>query len=52
MEKLENITIEEDSRVDPGGCVIETSFGDIDARIATQLSVIEEKIRELVPIKG
>jgi flagellar assembly protein FliH len=52
IEKLENITIEEDSRVDPGGCVIETSFGDIDARIATQLSVIEEKIRELVPIKG
>jgi flagellar assembly protein FliH len=52
MEKLEHITIEEDSRVGPGGCIIETSFGDIDARITTQLSVLEEKIRELVPIKG
>jgi flagellar assembly protein FliH len=51
MENLEHITVEEDNRVDPGGCIIETSFGDIDARISTQLSVLEEKIRELVPIK-
>ena len=51
IENLEHITVEEDSRVDPGGCIIETSFGDIDARISTQLSVLEEKIRELVPIK-
>lgn len=52
MENLEQIIVEEDSRVDPGGCIIETSFGDIDARISTQLNVLEEKIRELVPIKG
>lgn len=51
MENLEHITVEEDNRIDPGGCIIETSFGDIDARISTQLSVLEEKIRELVPIK-
>ncbi len=52
MENLEQITVEEDNRVDPGGCIVETSFGDIDARISTQLNVLEEKIRELVPIKG
>jgi flagellar assembly protein FliH len=52
VEELKSVRIEEDSRVDPGGCVIETSFGDIDARIQTQLQVLEEKIRELVPIKG
>lgn len=52
VEGLQKITLEEDSRVDPGGCIVETSFGDIDARIATQLSVIEEKIRELMPVKG
>jgi flagellar assembly protein FliH len=52
VEELKNVRIEEDSRVDPGGCIIETSFGDIDARIQTQLQVLEEKIRELVPIKG
>ena len=51
VESLENVRIEEDSRVDPGGCIIETSFGDIDARIQTQLQVLEEKIRELVPLK-
>jgi flagellar assembly protein FliH len=52
VEELKNIRIEEDSRVDPGGCIIETSFGDVDARIQTQLQVLEEKIRELAPIKG
>ncbi len=51
IESLEQVTVEEDSRVDPGGCIIETSFGDIDARIQRQLQIIEEKIRELLPIK-
>jgi flagellar assembly protein FliH len=52
VEELKNVRIEEDTRVDPGGCIIETSFGDIDARVQTQLQVLEEKIRELVPIRG
>jgi len=52
IEGLENISIEEDSRIAPGGCIIETSFGDVDARIQTQLQIIEDKIRELMPIKG
>ena len=50
IEGLENVTVEEDSRVDPGGCIIETSFGDIDARIQKQLGLLEERIRELLPI--
>jgi flagellar assembly protein FliH len=50
VETLKRVNIEEDSRVDPGGCIIETSFGDIDARIQRQLSLIDEKIRELLPI--
>jgi len=52
IEGLENISVEEDSRIDPGGCIIETSFGDVDARIQTQLQIIEDRIRELIPIKG
>jgi flagellar assembly protein FliH len=52
VESLEQVTIEEDNRVEPGGCVIETSFGDIDAHIQTQLDIIEERIRELIPIQG
>ncbi len=50
FEELRNITIIEDPRVDPGGCIIETDFGSVDARIATQLEEIEEKIRELAQI--
>ena len=52
VESLKQVKVEEDSRVAPGGCVIETSFGDIDARIARQLDLIEERIRELVPVSG
>ena len=52
VESLERVKVEEDDRITRGGCVIETSLGDVDARIQTQLQIIEEKIRELVPIKG
>ena len=47
FEELQHVTILEDTRVDKGGCIIETDFGSVDARIATQLQEIEEKIREL-----
>jgi flagellar assembly protein FliH len=40
VEGLKSVNVEEDSRVDPGGCIIETSFGDIDARIQRQLQII------------
>lgn len=50
VESLKQVRVEEDSRVDPGGCIITTSFGDIDARIQNQLHIIEKSIRELVPI--
>ena len=36
-ENIKNITVVEDSTVDRGGCVIETDFGAIDAKIASQL---------------
>lgn len=52
VQGLKQVKVVEDTRVDPGGCVIETSFGDVDARIVRQLGVIEERIRELIPLKG
>ncbi|MFW5801941.1 MAG: flagellar assembly protein FliH [Spirochaeta sp.] len=52
IEHVQNIRILEDSTVDPGGCIIETDFGQIDARIATQLQEIEDQILQLVPIKA
>jgi flagellar assembly protein FliH len=42
----------EDTSVDEGGCVIETDFGEIDARIASQLAELEAKILEISPIKS
>ena len=50
-ENVKSITVLEDSSVDKGGALIETDFGQIDARVFSQLREIEEKIIELVPIR-
>ena len=50
MEGVKSINIVEDSSVDMGGCIIETDFGEIDARIASQLMELENKILEISPI--
>ncbi len=52
VESIKHITVAEDSAVDKGGCIIETDFGAIDARISTQLSELEQKILEITPIKN
>lgn len=51
FERASNIQIQEDSSVDQGGCIIETDFGEVDARIASQLTELEAKIMEIVPVK-
>lgn len=51
VENIKNITVVEDTTVERGGCVIETDFGAIDARISSQLSELEQKILEISPIK-
>lgn len=54
MDRIENvrsITVLEDSSVDKGGCIIETDFGQIDARISSQLKDIEERVLEMMPIR-
>lgn len=40
----EGITFEEDTNIEPGGCIIETNFGLIDATISSQLEVIQEAL--------
>ncbi len=52
VENVKSITVLEDSSVDKGGCIIETDFGQIDARVSSQLHEIEEKILELMPIRS
>ena len=51
VESVGSVTVVEDSTVDKGGCIIETDFGEIDARVSSQLHEIEEKIVELAPIR-
>jgi flagellar assembly protein FliH len=51
VENVKSVTVLEDSSVDRGGCIIETDFGQIDARISSQLNEIEERILELAPIR-
>jgi len=52
VEGANSIQIVEDTTVDPGGCIIETDFGEIDARISSQLAELESKILEVSPIKS
>jgi len=52
LEGVKSIQVSEDSSVDLGGCVIETDFGEIDARISSQLAELESKILEVSPIKS
>lgn len=51
LESGAHIQVQEDLSIDQGGCIIETDFGEIDARIATQLTELEAKILEIVPVK-
>lgn len=51
IERVGNVSLLEDATVDPGGCIIETDFGEIDARISSQLQEIEDKILEVTPIR-
>ena len=51
MENIQNISIVEDSSIEKGGCIVETDFGAIDARISSQLSELEAQILNISPIK-
>ncbi|MDR0474021.1 MAG: flagellar assembly protein FliH [Treponema sp.] len=50
VEGAKSVQVVEDSTVDSGGCIIETDFGEIDARIASQLAELEAKIMEISPL--
>lgn len=52
VENVQGITVLEDSSVEKGGCIVETDFGAIDARISSQLTELENKILEVSPVKN
>ena len=51
VENVKGINVLEDSSVEKGGCIVETDFGAIDARISSQLTELENKILEVSPLK-
>lgn len=51
VENIKNISVVEDSSVEKGGCIVETDFGAIDARISSQLNELETQILNISPIK-
>ena len=52
VENVQGITVQEESSVEKGGCIVETDFGAIDARISSQLTELENKILEVSPVKN
>ncbi|MGB9613089.1 MAG: FliH/SctL family protein [Candidatus Margulisiibacteriota bacterium] len=47
LDGVKSFSIIEDSNIEPGGCVIETNLGFIDARISTKLKAIEEAFKKV-----
>ena len=45
VDNIKNITFEEDETISDGGCIIETDFGNIDARIEKQFQVVDEAFK-------
>jgi flagellar assembly protein FliH len=46
-DSVKEIVIEADTKVERGGCIIESELGNIDARISTQFELIEEAFLEM-----
>ncbi|MDY7034120.1 MAG: FliH/SctL family protein [Thermodesulfobacteriota bacterium] len=51
-EGIKSITIEEDKSILNGGCVVETDFGDVDARIENQIEELDRVLRYNVKDQG
>lgn len=47
VDGIKSLSVIEDAAVEPGGCIIETNLGYVDARISTKLASIEEAFRKV-----
>lgn len=52
IDAAEGIIFEEDPSIREGGCIIETSLGDIDARIDKQIQMVEEAFKSQLEMPG
>ncbi|BCR21727.1 flagellar assembly protein FliH [Borrelia sp. HM] len=50
FDLIKNLEVIEDINIGKGGCIVETDFGEIDARISFQLDRIEEKFKNFSSI--
>ena len=46
------VKLEEDKRVGQGGCIIETAYGSIDARLEEQMAEIEKVLEKGLSVEG
>jgi flagellar assembly protein FliH len=46
-DELSNVSVEADSRVPVGGCIIETDSGSADGRIASQLAQLQRELESI-----
>lgn len=49
LDGVKSFSIIEDTNVEPGGCIIETNLGFVDARISTKLKAIGEALQKVAP---
>lgn len=47
VDGIKSLSIIEDSNVEPGGCIIETNLGYVDARISTKIAAIEDAFKKV-----
>ncbi len=45
-ERLENVNIESDERIEKGGCIIESNSGMVDARLGVQMEEMAELVQK------
>lgn len=48
VDGLEFLEVKEDPRVARGGCIVETQFGNVDARIETQIAILREEVERIL----
>jgi flagellar assembly protein FliH len=47
LDGVKSFSILEDAAIEPGGCIIETNLGFIDAKISTKLKSIEDSLKKV-----
>lgn len=49
VEFLKKIKFEKNPEIQPGGCIVETNFGEVDARLEKRIELLWEQIQENLP---